>query len=490
MSRRRIFLVALLLLAAAAPCARAQDDLARLTAALSGGTPMIEDLRDLADRIGGRATGSPANRAAVQWALERFHAAGVTARAEPFSMPALWLDRASAATVGGDAEFAPRVTPMPWSAATAGRPLEGPLVDAGRGTEADFQRLGTAVRGAWVFVAQDGLVDLDGLFREYAESAEIERRAWAAGAVGIVYESSRPEGVLYRHNAALGWDNRQPALVMERGAAERVRRLLATGATLRFAATVNVTRGPAYQADNVIGEIRGSSRPDEIVVIGAHLDSWDLGQGALDNGANVAMLIDVARQIQRLGLHPARTIRFVLWNGEEQGMIGSWRYTEQHAAELGRTVLAASFDIGTGNIVGFFTGGRPDVLAATQRALEPVATPTPWQHQDVPVVGTDNYDFLLQGVPNLIANQESANYGPNYHASSDTFDKADTVAMRRNARVAAAVTWYWANAEQVPGRQPMAQVEELVQRSDLRAQMRMMGDLRERWDDRTRPRRP
>jgi len=490
MSIPRIATLSALALALTAGRASAQDDLQRLMTALGGGTPMIEDLRDLTDRIGGRATGSPANRASVQWALERFGTAGVTTRAETFTMPALWLDRASTAAVSGQAQFVPRVTAMPWSAGTGGRALEGPLVAGGRGTEADFQRLATAARGAWVFIAQAALRDLDGLFAEYAESAEIERRAWAAGAVGVVYESSRPEGILYRHNAALGWDNQRPALVMERAVGERVRRLLDAGSALRFTATVQVSRGPAYSADNVIGEIRGATRPDEIVVVGAHLDSWDLGQGALDNGANVVMLIDIARQMARLGLHPARTIRFVLWNGEEQGMIGSWRYTEQHASELDRTVLSASFDIGTGNTIGFMTGGRPDVLAATQRALEPLAALGPWQHQDVAIVGTDNYDFILQGVPNLVANQESANYGPNYHAANDTFDKADTVAMRRNARIAAAVTWYWANAEGLPGRQTMAQVEELVQRTDLRAQMRTLGDLRERWDDRTRPRRP
>ncbi len=490
MTARRLLLLACSALAVAAHPARAQDDLARLMAALSGGTPMVEDLRDLTDRIGGRATGSAANRASVQWALERFRAAGVTARAETFRMPALWLERRVTASVSGVVAFPVRAAAAPWSASTAGRPATGPLLDGGRGTEADFARLGTAVHGAWVLIAQEPLVDTDGLFREYAEGAELERRAWAAGAVGVAYESSRPEGALYRHTAALGWANRHPVLAVERGAAARLRRLLAAGHALRLTAAVDVLRGGPYSADNVIGEIRGASRPDEVVVIGAHLDSWDLGQGALDNGANVAMLIDIARQITRLGLRPARTIRFALWNGEEQGLVGSWRYTEQHADELDRTVLAASFDIGTGNITGFLTGGRPDVLAAVQRALEPVATPTPWQHADVPIVGTDNYDFMLQGVPNLVANQESANYGPNYHASSDTFDKADTVAMRRNARIAAAVTWYWANAAQVPGRQTMAQVEALVQQHDLRAQMRMMGDLRDRWDDRTRPRRP
>jgi hypothetical protein len=479
----------LLLILAATSGAHAQDDVSRLSGALAAGTPMVEDLRDLADRIGGRATGSAANRAAVAWALERFRAAGVTARTESFRMPALWLERRTTASVGGAVSFPIRAAAAPWSAATT-RPASGPVVDGGRGTEADFQRLGGAVRGAWVLIGQEPLTDLDGLFREYGETAEIERRAWEAGAIGVAYESSRPEGVLYRHNAALGWDNRHPVIALERAGAARLRRLLAGGAALRLTASVDAIRGGPYTADNVIGEIPGTTRAGEVVVIGAHLDSWDLGQGALDNGANVAILIDIARQIARLGLRPARTIRFVLWNGEEQGLVGSWRYTEQHADELDRTVLAASFDIGTGNIVGFFTGGRPDVLAATQRALEPLTDLGPWQHLDAPVVGTDNYDFMLQGVPNLVANQASANYGPNYHAATDTFDKADTAAMRRNARIAAAVTWHWANADQVPGRQTMAQVEELVRSSDLRAQMRMLGDLRDRWDDRTRPRRP
>ena len=470
--------------------ATAQNEVGRLTEALRGPTPLVEDLRDLTDRIGGRATGSAANRAAVEWALERFRAAGVDAQAEWFQMPALWLERRSTASITGAASFASRIAALPFSSGSGGRPLQGLLLDGGRGAETDFQRLGTAARGAWLMIEEDELRDLDGLFREYAETAEIERRAWAAGVLGVVYQASRPEGVLYRHNAALGWDNVHPVLAMERAAAARALRLLRAGRTLRLAATIDVARGGVYSAANVIGEIRGVTKPDEIVIVGAHLDSWDLGQGALDNGCNVAMLIDVARQMVRLGLRPARTIRFVLWNGEEQGMVGSWQYTVQHAADLGRIVLASAYDIGTCNTVGFLTGGRPDVLAAVQRAVEPLQGFGTWQHQDVPAVGTDNYDFMLQGVPNIVANQESANYGPNYHAATDTFDKADTVALRRNAQIAAAVTWYFANADSLPGRQTMAQVEELVRTTDLRAQMRMLGDLRDAWDSRTRPRRP
>ena len=477
-------LAAMLALPAALP---AQSELQRLMDAVQGQTPMIADLRDLTDRVGGRATGSPGDRAGVQWAMERFQSAGVTARSEAFLMPETWLERSASATISGGSSFAARVAALPFSGATASAGLAAALLDGGRGTEADVARLGVRVRGAWILIESAPLADLDGLFREYAETAEIEPRLWAAGAAGVVYQSSRPEGILARHNAALGVGNRKPALMMERAAAGRALRLLRGGAELRLRASIAVSRTPRATSHNVIGEIRGASRPEEIVVVGAHLDSWDLGQGALDNGANCAMLIDIARQIVRLGLRPARTIRFVLWNGEEQGMIGSWRYTQQHAAELDQTVLAASFDIGTGDIVGFFTGGRPEVLAAVNEALAPVRHATAWQHADVPVVGTDNYDFMMQGVPNLVALQASANYGPNYHAASDTFDKADTVAMRRNAAIAAAVTWHWANAAQVPRRHSMAEVEALVERTNLTQQMRSMGDLLLRWNDRTRP---
>ena len=133
---------------------------------------------------------------------------------------------------------------------------------------------------------------------------------------------------------------------------------------------------------------------------GAHLDAWDFGAGTLDNGANSALIIDLARQIVRLGLKPARTLRLVLWNGEELGMRGSFVYVRAHQDELDRHVTAGSIDIGCGRITGFFTGGRPDVVALTDRWLTPFSGLGPFAQVDVPLVGTDNFDFMLEGVPN------------------------------------------------------------------------------------------
>lgn len=482
--------VAALTAVAAPPPLRAQDDVARLIGALLGPTPMAEDLRALADEIGGRATGSEANLAAVQWALERFRAAGVDARQEAFQMPALWLERSASATVQGQGvrSFEPRVAALPFSAATSAGGLTAPLVDGGRGDTAAFNRLGANARGAWVLIETEPLRDLDGLFREYTEAVGIEQRAIAAGAAGLIYQASRPEGVLARHNASLGPNNRHPMMMMERAAAARALRLLRAGRTLTLTARLDVQRGGPFDSYNVIGEIRGATRPDEVVVVGAHLDSWDIGGGALDNGANCAMLLDLARQIRRLGLRPARTIRFILWNGEEQGLVGSWKYTAAHEDEMERTVMASSYDIGTGRIAGFFTGGRPDMVAAAERALEPVRGLGPFTQLDVPIVGTDNFDFMMQGVPNLVGLQESANYGPNYHAGSDTFDKADLTTLRHNAAIAAAVTWYFANADERLPRHDRARIEQLIGSTDLADQMRSFGIL-EAWQNGTRGRR-
>lgn len=467
--------LAALLLAVATGTAAAQapdDSRARLVAALLGDTPMAADLQALTDGIGGRATGSEANLASVEWALARFREAGVDARTEAFQMPALWLERSATATIRGTRSFSPRIAAAPFSAATPAGGLTAPLVDGGHGAPDDFARLGAAAKGAWVLVETEPLADLDGLFREYAETAQIEPRAAAAGVAGLVYQSSRPNNTLARHNASLGPDNRLVIVMMERDGAGRALRLIRSGQALTLTVALDLQTGGAYQSFNVVGEIRGAAKPDEIVVIGAHLDSWDLGDGALDNGANVAMLIDIARQIRRLGLRPARTIRFVLWNGEEQMLVGSWRYTQAHQAELDRHVMASSYDIGTGRITGFFTGGRPEIAAATTDALAPIAGLGPFTQVDAPIVGTDNFDFMLEGVANLVANQESANYGPNYHARSDTYDKADLHQLRLNAAIAATVTWWYASAPVTWRRQTRAEIERLVTDTDLDDQMK------------------
>jgi hypothetical protein len=479
----------------AVPAARAHAQAApnpfdRLATALLGATPLERDLHDLTDRIGGRATGSAANLRAVDWAVDRFRSAGVKVTKEPFQMPSRWLERSASVVVNGaGVMFSPRIAAMPFSVATSASGMTASLLDGGRGSADDFTRLGTSARGAFVLIEQDELKDINGLFAEYALTAEIEPRAFAAGVAGVVYVGSRANSLLYRHNVANGTKNTRPMMVMERDGGLRALRLLRDGTTLSLTAKLDLDIGGPYESFNVVGEIPGTTKANEIVLIGAHLDSWDLGDGSLDNGANAVMLIDIARQFQKLGIRPARTIRFVMWNGEEQGMEGSFGYARSHAAELDHHVMATSFDIGCGRVQGFYTGARPELVPLVEQAIAPVAGLGPFKQTDAPLVGTDNFDFMLHGIANIVADQESATYGPNYHARSDTYEKCDTRVLRQNSIVAAALVYGFATTPTALPRQTRAQIEAIMKATDLSQQMKAMG-VWDGWADGTRGRKP
>lgn len=488
MGRCGSFLLLLAALGAAAPAAAA--DSGALVSALLGDTPLEDDLLYLTQVIGGRETGTEANLRAVAWTEERLAEAGVSARREAFTMPDLWLENAAAARIVGEGvAFDAAIAAMPFSAPTPPEGLSAPLLDAGRGTAADFERLGERARGAWLLVSTELLTDIDGLFREYAEAYEVEQRAAAAGVAGVITMSSRAPGLLYRHNASLRGDDALPLVVLERDAALRARDLLRAGTPLEARVTLDLSEGGPFESYNVIGEIPGGERPEEVVVVGAHLDSWDFGTGTLDNGANVVLLMDIARQMVRLGIEPSRTIRFGLWNGEEQGFYGSQGYVERHGDALDRHAVAMSFDIGCGRINGFFTGARPEVADFTRQALTPVAGLGPFTMIDAPVVGTDNYDFMMHGVANLVGNHEAASYGPNYHASSDQLNECDLQTLRINAAIVATVTLAYANDAPLFPRQSRAQIEAMIDATGMEADMRNFGVWQD-WLEGRRGRRP
>jgi carboxypeptidase Q len=176
------------------------------------------------------------------------------------------------------------------------------------------------LNGKYVIAEQDLCLDIDGLFAEYDYATRVEMVARERGAKGILFMSSRPKKLLYRFLTMEATDNQMPQWVVAREDAKRIIRLLKEGHSLTFSSSIEAITGEAFTSHNVIAEIPGTSRKDEVVIIGAHFDSWALGTGANDNGCNVAMMIDLARQMKALNIRPERTIRFALWNGEEQGI--------------------------------------------------------------------------------------------------------------------------------------------------------------------------
>lgn len=458
-------------------------DYQKLSKIIENDDQVAKDLAYLCDFIGGRPTGSEANLASVDWTYGKFQEYGVSVSKQAFEMPGFWLEQSSKAKITGDLNFTPRVTALTFST-RSNMYKTYPLLDGGRGEKEDFSRLGTRSEGAVIFIETDELVNIDGLFKEYSDAAKIEALAYKAGVAGVVYMSSRPKKLMYRHNASRAYDNTLPMLVMAREDGKRCLRALRRNDTsqLFIQMDIKVKNRGDQTSYNVISEIRGSEKPDEVVVIGSHLDSWGMGTGANDNGCNVVMMMTIAKHFVQLGITPKRTIRLVLWNGEEQGFYGSMAYTKQYENTMDDHVMALSVDIGSGAINGFFTGGRPDVLQATDQIVNWFKDLGPFINIDVPLVGTDNFDFMMVGVPNLVANHEEYNYALNYHAESDTYDKVDIVQLKKNTVIVAALTLEYANDLSIKlKRQTRSEIETLIVNTDLEDQMRAMMNVWDEW---------
>jgi hypothetical protein len=452
--------------------ARADDAAVRLVGRALGDTPLLADLRELTDQIGGRPTGSPANDRAVDFGVAKFRAAGIDVKTEPAPVPSLWLGGTAQAACVKPEAFPLAIAPAPMSGSAAG--LEARVVDGGNGA-----KMPAGARGAFVLVGIGEMHSLDDLFAEYMRNPGLVAAAAKAGVAGLLLESSHPRDLLYRHPVSFLQPLAFPIAIVSREHAARLRRLAAAG-EVRVRLDIANKIGPAYTTRNVVAEIRGREKPDEIVVVGAHLDSWDLGTGANDNGVNAMLVVDLARGMKELGLTPRRTVRFVLWNGEEQGLWGSAAYVRAHAGEMDKHVATVTFDIGSGRTLGFFLNGRSELRAAVDEALRPVAGLGPFTNIDDAVDGTDNFDFLLAGVPNFVANQDAGPYLPDYHASSDTFDKVDAREAHANAAIAAALVWALADRpERVGKRQTRAEVDKLLRANKLEVQMRAF----DQWDD-------
>lgn len=447
---------------------------AMIQAAL-GPSPLEENLRYLTDTIGGRVTGTPAADIAAGWAVEAFRHAGVDeVHTEKFTVPVSWSEGHTQVEILSPEALPVRLVSIGWSPPTPEGGLTAEIVDVGTGDEASFAKAAGATKSAIVLVHSSLLVTWDDLSNEYAAHPAIVDRAMKAGAAAIFWMSTRPNLLLYRHNISLNGElERMPQAVVAREDAERIARFLRGGQRVRVHFEMPNHVGGPVDSENVVAEIRGREKPDEFVVIGAHLDSWDLGTGALDDGCNVAMLIDAARVIHASGTIPRRSIRFALFTGEEQGMLGSAAYAHAHRAELDRMVAAVVYDSGVGRVTGFSLGGRKDALAAVRDALSPLASLGVIEFTFDTDGDTDNFDFLLEGVPTLVANQEPANYMVNYHAASDTFDKVDIPALKHNVAITAVSSFALADREERIGpRQSRAEVEQLLKDTGLEQSIR------------------
>jgi Zn-dependent M28 family amino/carboxypeptidase len=458
----------------------AQNATDRVIAEAQKKSALESNLQQLTDQIGGRVPGTAAMQKAVDWGAASFKAAGAdSVHTESFSIQASWTEGATRIAVVAPEPFILRTVSIAWAPALAPH-SHVRIVDVGEGTVQDFAKV-RDIAGAILLVHSEEMHTWDDLFAEYLKAPGVIDRAVKANALAIAFQSTRPHDLLYRHtNAGDGEIDRLPMVLVAREDAGRVARLLASGQKLYADLSIPNTIGGPITAANVVAELRGSEKPDEFVILGAHLDSWDLGTGALDNGCNAALVVDALHAIKASGVRPRRTIRFILFSGEEEGMVGSHTYAVAHRAELDKIAGVVIFDSGIGRVTGFSLGGRRDVVNAATTLVAPLksldvstlTTDADW--------GTDNFDFLLEGVPTFVANQEEANYLLNYHAMSDTFDKVDLLELRKHVVEASALSIGLANAPDPPGpRLHHAQIEQTLVETHLADQLKTFG----MWSD-------
>jgi hypothetical protein len=456
-------------------CAEASP---KIIAGALGPSPLYENLRRLTDEIGGRQTGTPAMARAITWATDAFHQAGVdSVHTEDYTIPVNWAEGATRLEVLSATPFPVRLVSIGWVPPTPAGGITANVVDVGVGQPEDFARIGGAARGAIVLVHTELLQTLDELFAEYMQAPGIIDRSVNAGASAILWMSSREHGLLFRHtNSTDGTLDRLPQAIVAREDAQRMARFLAAGQTLRVRLEIPNQIGGPFTQHNVIAEIRGREKPDEYVVVGAHLDSWELGTGALDNGCNAALVVEAARDIVATGIKPRRSIRFILYSGEEQGMLGSWSYVKAHRAEMDRVAGVVVIDEGVGRITGFSMGGRRDTESALRTILKPVESWGVTQDTFDAMWGTDHFDYMLEGVPTLVANQEPANYMVNYHAASDTLDKVDIRELKINTAIIGVTAFGIAETpERFGPRQSRAEIEAMLKQTGLYSQLQLVG---------------
>lgn len=455
-----------------------------MTRSALGPSPLEENLRYLANSIGGRITGSMGADKASGWAVEALRHAGVDeVHTEKFTIPAGWTPAPAHVEILGQTKLSVEAVSAGWSPPTPEGGITGNVVDVGLGDAAGFAKAGSALRGAIVLVHTVIPSSWEGLRREGEAGPAVVKRAQNMGAVGILWMAARPDPSVERRSATLdGQIGVLPQAVVARGDAERIARLTAgtTPVKAHFEMPNQVT-GPV-ESENVVAEIRGRENPSQFVLLGAHLDSWGLGDGALDDGCNAALVIDAARVIHASGTIPRRSIRFVLFTGGEQDMLGSRAYAKAHSVELDGMVAAVIFDRGNGRLTGYSLGGRKDILDAVRTALEPVQPlGAKGFTLDAPLF-TDNFDFLLEGVPTLVANQDVASFIVNDHTASDTFDKVDIAELKRHVAAAAITAYALADAKMRIGpRQSRGEVDRLLRDTGLEREMKATGSWAE-WE--------
>jgi carboxypeptidase Q len=406
-----------------------------------------QKLAYLTDRIGHRLSGSAALDRAIAWAVQAMQADGHDARTEKVMVPH-WVRGREAAELTAPIARPLVVLGLGGTVATPRGGITAPVVVVRNWAELEARR--DAVRGAIVLydVAMPKWSQDKG--SGYGETVEYRSagasRAAKLGAVAVLVRSVTAHSLRTPHTGALRYADgvaKIPALAVTIEDSMLIARLAGEG-PVRVRVRSDAKLLPDVASANVIGELRGRERPDEIVVIGGHLDSWDVGQGAHDDGAGVVTMMQAITTLRRLGLVPRRTIRVVLFTNEENGLRGGIAYARDHAAELANHVLALEADSGGFSPLGFSVQTKPEVEERVRARLAEIAAllaSIGATRVTIGYGGADIGPMVPAGVPTVGLVTDGRTYFDYHHTEADTLDKVDPQALADGVAAVAALAY-------------------------------------------------
>jgi hypothetical protein len=402
-------------------------------AALAG-TQAFEWVRSLTTEVGPRLAGSPGEAAAVKWGVAKLKEIGLeNVRAEAVKVPQ-WLRGQASAEVVAPFPQPLVVVALGGSPATSSTGLEAEVIEVP--TLAAIDSLTKEqVAGKIVFYSPRMERATDG--RGYGAVVGIRGqgivKAAEKGALAVVIRSVGTDSNRLPHTGAARTQAGLPPIpcaALSAPDADLLRAQVATGKPVRLKLVLTTELRADVDSANVVGEVTGRPQaeggmPEEIVLLGCHLDSWDLGTGAEDDGAGCAVMMETARRIALGKDRPRRTVRVVLFANEEFGLSGAFAYAQQHAAELPRHVLAAEADLGSGKILRFQSRVRPEALPMVAEMARLVAPLGVEAGGNEGFGGADLIPLVAGGVPVAEFNPDASRYFDLHHTANDTLDKVD-----------------------------------------------------------------
>lgn len=393
-----------------------------------------EIVEDLTTEVGPRMPGTEADLRGVAWMKQRFEDLGFDrVYLEPVTYP-LWERQSESARIIAPNDQVVRVTALGGSVGTDGE-LRGEVVFFESIDElAQADRSLVEGKIAYISKRMEKTIDGAGYGPVVAGRSAGARVAGEKGAIAVVIRSVGTDSDRFPHTGMMRYDEsipKIPAAALSNPDADQLERLLERGA-VELGLSLDVGFTGEFQSHNVIAEVTGSRWPEEIVLIGGHLDSWDLGTGALDDGAGVAVTTAAAAMLLNEDSRPGRTVRVVAFANEEQGLIGAYHYAEAHGDDLANHFVGSESDFGAGRVWRFDTGVSEDLLPQYEDAFKVI--------QPLGIIrgglesggGPDIIPMKNLGMQTFRLSQDGTDYFDYHHTENDTLDKIDPEALKQN----------------------------------------------------------